>query len=232
MVWERPARLVLRAQGSSELPMFIARQGDWRQGAPMPAGLSVAIALFAQAAGAQAATAPPVDPAPAQSAAPAYGPTPPPAPAKPKPKIPAAKTAEGCRTAPASVDATEIVVCAERPQGYRIDPDVRTAKRQSRSSRPTRSTAHMRDSNCASVGPMGCTGYAGINLLGAALTAVQMATKALQGENVGGMFVTNPEMSEYEHYVAAKRQREAAEAAAAAKAASKAKAPRITISEQ
>ena len=201
----------------------------------MPAGLSVAIALLvqaagAQAAGAQAATASPADPPTAQSA-PAYGPTPPAA-AKPKPKPPVTKTADGCRTAPPSADATEIIVCAERPQGYRIDPDVRTAKRQSRSSRPTRSTAHMRDSNCASVGPMGCTGNAGINLLGAALTAVQMATKALQGENIGGMFVTNPEMSEYELYVAAKRQREAAEAEAAAKAASKAKAPRITIDEQ
>ena len=197
----------------------------------MPAGLPVAIALFAQADGTQAAAAPPADPPPAQSAAPAYGPTPP-APAKPKPKIPATRTADGCRTAPPSADATEIIVCAERPQGYRIDPDVRTAKRQSRSSRPTRSTAHMRDSNCASVGPMGCTGYAGINLLGAALTAVQMATKAVKGENIGGMFVTNPEASEYELYVAAKRQREAAEAEAAAKAASKAKAPRITIDDQ
>ena len=183
----------------------------------MPAGLSVAIALFAQVAGAE----PTVTPAPLP--APAYGPVPPAA-AKPRPKPSVAKTADGCRTAPPSADATEIVVCAERPQGYRLDPDVRTAKRQSRSSRPTRSTAHMRDTNCGSVGPMGCRGGAGINVLGAALTAVQMATSALRGENVGGMFVTDPQMSEYELYVAAKRQREAEEAEAAAKAASKAKA--------
>ena len=183
----------------------------------MPAGLSVAIALLIQTAGA--------DPAAVPAAATAYGPTQPPAP-KPRPKPPAQKPGETCRTQPPTADATEIVVCAERPQGYRLDPDVRTAKRQKRSSRPTRSTAHMRDSNCASVGPMGCTGYAPVNLVGVALTAVQMAAKAAQGENVGNMFVTRPEASEYELYLAAKRQREAEEAEAAVKAAVKAKAAR------
>jgi hypothetical protein len=202
--------------------MFIAPQGEWRQNAPMPAGLSVAVALLAQVAAGQPAAAAPANPPPASSA-PTYGPTPPPA-AKPRPKVAAAKPSDGCRTAPPSADATEIIVCAERPQGYRLDPDVRSAKRQLRSSRPTRSMAHMKDSNCASVGPMGCTGNPGINLVGAALTAVQMATKALRGENVGSMFVTDPQTSEYELYVAAKREREAAEAEAAAKAAAKAKA--------
>ena len=163
----------------------------------MSAGLTIALALFAQAAAVQPAPAAAADPPPAPS---------------------------DCRTPPPSADATEIVVCAERPQGYRIDPDIRTAKRQARSSRPTRSTAHMRDSNCASVGPMGCTGYGGVNLLGAALTAVEMARRAANGENVGEMFVTDPQASEYELYLAAKRNREAKEAEAAAKAAAKAKA--------
>jgi len=169
----------------------------------MLAGLTVALALLAQAAGANPAT---------------YGPPPPPA-AKPKPKPPAAK-AEGCRTAPASADATEIIVCAERPQGYRIDPDVRAAKRHSRSGRPSRSTAHMKDMACASVGPAGCIGAgAGINLLGAALTAAEMAAKLARGESIASMFVTTPEPTEYDLYVAAKRAREAKEAAAAAAAA-------------
>ncbi len=189
----------------------------------MSAGLSVAFALFAQVAAADPAAPPSTDVPAAEAPAPAYGPAPP-QPPKPRAKPAVPKTAEGCRTQPPSADATEIIVCAERPQGYRINPDVRTAKRQSRSSRPTRSTAHMRDSNCASVGPMGCTGGAGINLLGAAMTAVQMATKALRGENVGEMFVTDPQSSEYDLYLAAKRKREAEEAEAAAKAKSKAKA--------
>ena len=188
----------------------------------MPAGLSVAVALLAQVAAAQPAATASAETSPAQSAAPTYGPAPPPAP-KPRPKL-AAKATDGCKTAPPTADATEIIVCAERPQGYRLNPDVRAAKRASRTGRPTRSMAHMTDTTCASVGPMGCTGHAPINLLGAALTAVQMATRAARGENIGSMFVTDPQSSEYELYVAAKRQREAEEAEAAAKAASKAKA--------
>ena len=172
----------------------------------MPLGLPIAIALLAQAA------------------QPAYGPTPPPPAAKAKPKPAAPKPVEGCRTPPPSHDATEIIVCAERPQGYRLDPDIQTAKRAMRNDRRGKPTAHMKDTNCASVGPAGCIGAgAGINLLGAALTAVQMADKLSRGESIGGMFVTTPEPTEYDLYVAAKRQREAEEAAAAAKPAAKAK---------
>jgi hypothetical protein len=186
----------------------------------MPLGLSVAIALSAQAAGAPAAAAPP-----APIASPANGPGPPLA-AKPPPKAPVlAKPADSCRTAPPSAEATEIVVCAERPQGYRLNPDVMAAKRGARSDVRGKPTAHMKDTGCASVGPAGCIGAAaGVNLVGAALTAVEMAAKLARGESIGEMFVTTPESTEYERYVAAKRRREAAEAEAAALAAAKAKA--------
>jgi hypothetical protein len=71
-------------------------------------------------------------------------------------------------------------------------------------------TAHMKDTTCASVGPAGCIGAgAGINLLAAALTAAQMAEKLARGESIGSMFVTTPEPTEYDLYVAAKKQREA-----------------------
>ena len=170
----------------------------------MPIGLSVAIAIFAQAAG------------PAEAA-------PPPA-AKPATTPAATKTANSCRTAPPSADATEIVVCAERVQGYRLNPDVIAAKRGARSDVRGKPTAHMKDNGCASVGPAGCIGAAaGINLLGAALTAAEMAAKLARGESIGEMFVTTPEPNEYQRYLAAKRQREAAEAEAAALAAVKAK---------
>ncbi|HEY0165288.1 MAG TPA: hypothetical protein VGB39_07940 [Sphingomicrobium sp.] len=176
-------------------------------------GLPVAIALLAQAVE-PAVTAPPSK----STAAQAYGPTPPPAP-KPKPKVAATTAANGCRTAPPSHDATEIVVCAERPQGYRLDPDVRKAKRAMRNDVRGKPTAHMKDRTCASVGPAGCIGAgAGINLLAAALTAAQMAEKLARGESIGSMFVTDPQQSEYDLYVAARRQREAVEAEAAAKA--------------
>src|SRR4051794_26779316 len=83
-------------------PMFIARQALGRQGGAMPAGLSVAIALLVQA-----------------GTAPAYGP---PAPAPPATRPAAKKVEESCASAPHKPD--QIVVCAQKPQGYRLNPDV------------------------------------------------------------------------------------------------------------
>ena len=162
-------------------------------------GLSLAIALLAQAAEApQAAQVAPQ----------------------------AAPSSQGCRTPPPSATATEIVVCAERPHGYRLDRDVVAAKRGMRNDVRGKPTAHMKESNCASVGPAGCIGAgAGINLLGAALTAAEMAAKLARGESIGSMFVTTPEPTEYDLYVAAKRRREAEEAAATASSKAKATPP-------
>ena len=172
----------------------------------MPAGLSIAIALLIGAApeAGQAPTSP----------------------------APAAKSDNGCGPTPRDIEPGEIFVCAPKPQGYRIDPDVleaSRAKRRGKLKRPER----MADTSCASVGPFGCTGLGGggIDLLGAAMALGSMATKAIRGENVGEMFVTDPQASEYDHYLAAKRQREAEEAEAAAIAAAKAKAARTVESE-
>jgi len=74
-----------------------------------------------------------------------------------------------------------------------------------------------------SVGPEPCQS-AGINLIGAALTAVTMAEKAAKGENVGDMFVTDPHPSEYQLYIMAKKRREAREAEEKAEARAKARA--------
>ncbi len=169
----------------------------------MPAGLSLAIALLVGVADAGPADAQPRQPG----------------------TNPAARTksANGCGPAPANIEPGEIFVCAPRPQGYRIDPDVLEAdraKRRGKLKRPER----MVDNSCASVGPMGCAGMGGggIDLLGAAMVLGTMATKAVRGENVGKMFITTPEPTEYELYQEAKRAREAKQAEAAA--ASKAKA--------
>ena len=159
----------------------------------MPAGLSLAIALLA--AGAAGAAAP-----------------------EPQEGVAApAKAADGCSPAPAAIEPGEIFVCAPRPQGYRIDPDLLEAERARRSGRLKR-PERMADTSCASVGPFGCTPGAGIDLLGAAMVVGTMATRAIRGENVGAMFVTDPQRSEYDHYVEAKRIREAKEAAARAAA--------------
>ena len=166
----------------------------------MPIGLLVAIALLGQPTVNEPVTV---------------------ASAKPAPEA-AAEPGKPCKTTAPSADATEIIVCAERPQGYRLDPNVMKAKRQVGSRPQRRTNVLMSDTNCGSVGPAGCAPTAGINLIGVALTAAQMAAKAVRGENIGSMFVTRPEATEYELYLEAKREREAdAEAAAAAAKAKK-----------
>ena len=180
----------------------------------MLVGLPLAIALIADVA----------------AAAPAYGPPPPPPPAKVPPKPPAkpadaeVKAAERCPTLPANAQPGEILVCGQRPQGYRLDPDVMAARREAhrggnRPKRPDR----MRDTSCAVVGEAGCIGAnPGINLIGAALTAAEIASRLVKGQEIGSIFVTDPQPTEYQLYQEAKREREAKEAEAAAIAKAKA----------
>jgi hypothetical protein len=173
----------------------------------MPPGLPVAIFMLVQTA----------------SAAPAYGPKPP----APPPKPPAAKTvttaADSCAALKANADSRVIVVCGQKPEGYRLNPDVMEAKREIRSAgRPTRPGpgAYHDNTRCV-VGPEGCQSY-GINLIGAALTAAEMAKRLSEGKEIGSMFQTDPHPSEYQLYLEAKHRREAKEAEAAAKAKAKA----------
>jgi len=173
------------------------------------AALPAALFLLAQAASA----------APADSSQPAYGPTPP---APSKSATTPVKTAEQqCAQQKADPNSKEIVVCAIRPQGYRIDPDVLAAKRMKKKGDPgPPKNPHETyvDQSCASVGPMGCRGGAGFNVVGAAMAAADMIDKAVKGENVGQTLVTDPTQSEYKLYQQAKREREAKEAEKAAKA--------------
>src|SRR5688572_1619953 len=162
----------------------------------MPLGLSVALALAAQAAPAAAAS--PEAPAPVDKSA-------------------SPGSADDCRrTAP---NPETIIVCGERPEGYRIDPDILTVKRIKRGgSRPTRpGPSGTKDTSPCVVGPQGCPS-AGVNLIAAALTAAEMAKRLARGEGIGSMFVTDPQLSEYQLYAAVKRAREAEEADKAAKA--------------
>ena len=149
-----------------------------------------------------------------------YGPGLPP---KPKPKVKTATAATSCKpteTKDVKEDTREIVVCAPKQEGYRIDPDVMKAQRIKKDSGKKRGPERLVDNSCASVGPMGCRGGAGINVVAAAITAATMLQKAVSGENVGEMFITDPQPDEYQIYLQAKREREAREAeeAAAAKA--------------
>ena len=179
----------------------------------MPAGLPAALVLLAQAAGA----ATPADAPPA-----IYGPA---APAVPKPAAAPVKPAETCPTPAQAGNSQEIVICAEKPQGYRINPDVLKARREKRSAgRPTRpGPIAMKDNSCTVVGTAPCIGvFTGINLLAAAATLAEMGDRLSKGEEIGSMFVTDPQPSEYQLYLEAKREREAEEARKSKAAAAKA----------
>jgi hypothetical protein len=167
----------------------------------MPAGLT-ALALLAQAA-----TAPTTS----------YGPAPP-AP----PKTPAAVApADDCVKRQTDPNNREILICAPKIEGYRLNPDVLEARREMHTGgRPTKPGPWNAKPNDCAVGPMGCQ-QAGINLIGAALTAAEMAKRVAEGKEIGSMFITDPHPSEYQLYLAAKARREAEEAekkAAAVKA--------------
>jgi hypothetical protein len=172
----------------------------------MVASLPVALVMLAQAAPATSAQPPTTASRPAASNA---------VPSCPQP----------------SPDSQTIVICTERPQGYRLDPDVMEARREMKShSRPVRPGGKVIP-DCTNVGPAPCT-MAGVDLIGVALTAAEMAKRAASGEDVGTMFVTDPHPTEYQLYLMAKARREAEEEqkaalekAKAAKAAQKAEPP-------
>ena len=150
------------------------------------------------------------------------------APVSAQPPVEAAAPANGCPRAGA--DDRTIVICAQRPQGYRLDPDVMEAKREMRSGgRPVRPGGTVRP-DCATVGPIPCM-TAGINLVAAALTAAQMAERLAKGQEVGTMFKTDPHPDEYQLYLMAKARREAEEEEKAAQAAA-AKAKTSAVKEQ
>lgn len=174
----------------------------------MPAGLIVAMVVAAATGG------------PA-----VYGPAQP-APPKPPAKTAAATPAEAdpCAAASAAGNTREIVICAQRPQGYRLNPDVMEARREIRSGGQPRYPHEMfRRRDCATIGPAPCFD-AGINIIAAATTLATMAQRIAKGEEIGSMFVTDPHPDEYQLYRMAKMRREAREAEAEAAAEAKAKA--------
>jgi hypothetical protein len=168
-------------------------------------------------------TATPAGSPAAASAGEFYGPV---VPAPPKPRLKPAPAVDACKpteTKDVKDDTREIVVCAQKVEGYRIDPDVLKAQRIMKKNGKPRGPERLVDNSCASVGPMGCRGGAGINLIAAALTAATMVQKAAAGENVGEMFITDPQPDEYQLYLQAKHEREAKDAEQAAAAAAKSK---------
>jgi hypothetical protein len=134
-------------------------------------------------------------------------------------KAPPAVASDANQCPAPNADAQTIVICTQRPQGYRLNPDVMEARRETRSAGRPQRPGGKPIPDCTA-GPEPCT-MAGINLIGAALTAVEMAQRAAKGQEVGSMFVTDPHPTEYQLYLMAKARREQEDlekAAAAAKA--------------
>jgi hypothetical protein len=107
-----------------------------------------------------------------------------------------------------------------KPDGYRIDPDILAAKKAKRDAdhgrvRPPESYA---DNTCATVGPNGCAFAPAINLLAAAMTAAEIADRVSKGQEIGSVFKTDPQLTEYQYYQLAKAERERKESEAADKA--------------
>jgi len=165
----------------------------------MAAGLPLALALLAPAA--------------------AYGPA---APAPPKPILSATIPAQReCAPQTAEPKSNEIVVCAVKPEGYRLPPDIveaRKLKKEGVTGRPHNPHETFADHSCANVGPMGCRGTPTINLLAVALTAAEISKRLAKGQEIGSIFETTPTPTDYQYYQEAKKRREDKEAEAAAKA--------------
>ena len=174
----------------------------------MPAGFSIALVAAAHAVAAPSSS---YGPEPARAPATASAPA----------ATPAKEAPRNCTT-PAVPDSNsrEIVVCAERPNGYRLDPDVLAAKRlkkKGESIRPRNPHETFADHSCATVGPMGCRGQATIDMFTAAAALAAMGERLSKGQDIGSMFKTEPTSSEYQLYLEAKKQREEEEANKAAK---------------
>jgi hypothetical protein len=176
----------------------------------MPLGLPVAFLLMAQAAAGAGTSAHP------------YGPE---AAVPPKP-APTSSTGRDCSPQTAGPKGNEIVVCAIKPEGYRLPPDIveaRRLKKQGDTVRPRNPHETYADHSCTTVGPMGCRGTPTINMIAVAAVAAEISKRLAKGQEVGSIFETTPSSSEYQFYLEAKREREAKEARTAA-AAAKAKA--------
>jgi hypothetical protein len=159
----------------------------------MPIALPIAILLMAEAA---------------------YGPA-----AAEPPTAPAGTAERDCMAENKDPNARQIVICAPKPQGYRLPPDVveaRRLKKQGDTVRPKNPHETYADHSCATVGPMGCRGTPTINMIAVAAVAAQIGARLAKGQEVGSIFETTPASGEYALYREAKRKREEKEAQAAA----------------
>ncbi len=128
----------------------------------------------------------------------AYGPPSPP---------PARTVADPCK----SQDSRDIVVCAQRKQGLRLDPDVSDAQRAAEHARRVATAPTPAAQASCSRLPQGCgTGLEGLDLASVALVVATTAVKAAKGEDWTKVLKPGGP-DEYQLYLQAKQEREARE---------------------
>ena len=151
----------------------------------------------------------------ASAAADQYGPATPPPPTKATESR--SRDADPCvtRNRKAEAQEREIVICAPKVEGYRIDPEILEARRDYRGPGGPKPPERLRNNDCATVGPMGCRGGVAFDFLAAAMVLGKMVDRAVKGENWAEPLIRKSP-SEYELYKAAKQRREAREAEQAA----------------
>ncbi|GAA4035485.1 hypothetical protein GCM10022281_14850 [Sphingomonas rosea] len=143
------------------------------------------------------------------AASPTYGPE------TPKPiKKPAAVRAASDPCLDRTAEPGVILVCGKQ-EDFRIDPVVLEARKRLHNNLRPRPREKFADTTCKTVGPMGCIGQSSFEVFSALGAAVTMAQKLASGQNVGKMFVTEHDPSEYELYQEIKREKELADTGSA-----------------
>jgi hypothetical protein len=117
---------------------------------------------------------------------------------------PALASATNQPSACKSADASEVIVCGRSRERYRIDPSVLAATRAANALPPKPPiTGDVPDASCA--GAMNCAGGSYVPLVGIALTALQAAELAADGDDWRDAFRTHPD--QYRAYQNAKAKK-------------------------
>lgn len=129
---------------------------------------------------------------------------------------PTPKSVDATKRACRSSDAKNIVVCAQRKQGYRLDPGVMDATRQVETNSRSATSAVPAAQAMCSAQPTGCgTSLDSLDLANVAVVVGMMGVRAAKGEDWTKAFKTGGP-DEYQLYRQAKQRREAQDAERAA----------------
>jgi hypothetical protein len=124
---------------------------------------------------------------------------------------PSAKAPQAPEKACQSQEPGDILVCGQRRQGYRLDPDVIEANREVETNNRSANAPSPAAQSVCSAQPMGCgKSFDSLDLANVAIVAGTIAVKAARGEKWANAFKTGGS-DEYQLYQQAKRRHQAEE---------------------